>query len=127
MGPLSVWGGAPGSYTKDSPQSGLEFVGNVARIPHVSKGVALSPFLNDKVAQAKPLPMVVLDSILVLASGQTRPVPKILGIVFGRAFGLLPRKMPPADDNKVVGSHARRGLRCFERRTDDAPLVVNRS
>lgn len=127
---LGVWGGAPGSYSKEQPESGDEFVGNVAGIPHVSKAVALSPFLNAGVRQAKAMPMVVLDSLLVLSSGQKHAVPKIMGIVFGRAFGLLPRRMPaassdlPKTDSEV---QRRRGLQCFNRPSNNVPLASNRA
>merc|ERR1712039_779501 len=44
--PLGVWGGAPGSYTKEKPESGVEFVGNAAGIPNVAKSVCTSPFFE---------------------------------------------------------------------------------
>merc|ERR1712039_577663 len=115
--PLGVWGGAPGSYTKEKPESGVEFVGNVAGIPNVAKSVCTSPFLNDKISASKPIPMIVLDCLNVLVSGQKHAAPKIAGILFGRGFGLLPRKMPrPSDADQNAGS--RRGLQCFERRSN---------
>jgi len=91
---LGLWGGAPGSYREDKPESGLGFVGNAAGIPNATKCVGIGPFLNPTVSFGKPLPMVVLDSLMVVASGKRFVVPRILGILLRRGFGLIPRKLP---------------------------------
>jgi len=87
--PLAVWGAAPGQYTADKPESGLDFVGNAARIPDVRKNVVVSPFVNSSVALDKVLPMIVLESLQVVMSGKRFVLPRIIGILFSRAFGLL--------------------------------------
>lgn len=107
--PLGVWGAFPGQYSPSNPQSGQEFVGNSAGLPSVSKGVLVSPFVNKGVAMDKPIPMLVLDSLQVFVSGKSFAVPRILGIMASRAFGLLPRKMSTSSS---------RASMCFQSGTD---------
>ncbi|CAE8620422.1 unnamed protein product [Polarella glacialis] len=76
---LGVWGAAPGSYTRENPQSGCDFIGNVAGVPNVLKSVVVSPFVNKAVANNKTVPLFVLDALLVVISGQSMVVPRILG------------------------------------------------
>jgi len=76
--PLSIWGGAPGSYTREKPQSGVEFIGNHAKVPDVQKGVVVSPFVNKGLASDSPVPMIVWESLLILASGKSCVMPRIL-------------------------------------------------
>jgi len=92
--PLCVWGGAPGTWQLKAPNSGLGFVGNASGVPDVVKGVAVSPFVNKQFSKEAALPMIILDSLQVLISGQSKW--KIMGTLFGRGFGLLPRRMPKA-------------------------------
>jgi len=108
--PLNVWGAAPGTYNVSQSQSGLGFVGNVAGVPNVSKGVALSPFVNPKIAGDKPIPFVVLDALLPVVSGKSFAGARALGSVVSRGFGLIPRKMPK-DTRKP--SEVRDVKRCF--------------
>jgi hypothetical protein len=92
--PLGVWGGAPGTYRRDRPQSGRGLAGNALRLRGAFKAVAVSPFVNGKLPLDKAVPMMTLDMLAVLASGQPQPLLKIAGIIMGRCFGLLPRKLP---------------------------------
>lgn len=107
--PLGVWGAFPGKYSPNDPQSGQDFVGNAAGVPSVSKGVLVSPFVNKGVGMDKPIPMLVLDSLQVLLSGKSFAVPRILGIMASRAFGLLPRRMTTSSSRATM---------CFQSRTD---------
>jgi len=102
-----VWGAAPGKYRPDNPQSGTDFVGNAANVPNVEKGVVTSPFVNKGVAMDKPIPMIILDSLYVLVSGKSMVLPRILGILGSRLFGLLPRRMPSD------GAQRSRATQCF--------------
>lgn len=110
--PLSVWGGAPGSYTREKPQSGLEFIGNMAKVPGVQKGVVVSPFANKGLVNDKAIPLVVLDSLLVLVSGKRFVLPRVLGILLGRGFGFLPRSLPSARSAEDA-AEASRARRCM--------------
>jgi len=92
--PLGVWGGAPGSYSRAKPESGLDLIGNVAGIPGARKSVAISPFQNKKVVMDKPIPMLVLDSLQVIVANRKCAAFKVLGMLCGRCCGLLPRTMP---------------------------------
>eukprot|EP00932_Pfiesteria_piscicida_P006583 SRR837773.16529.p1 GENE.SRR837773.16529~~SRR837773.16529.p1 ORF type:complete len:294 (-),score=106.44 SRR837773.16529:62-922(-) len=93
--PLNVWGGAPGSYAPDRPESGLDFVGNTAQVPKVRKGVLISQFDNSRVLMDKAMPTLLTDSLLTITSGKSGAVPRVLCNVLSRGFGLLPRRLPP--------------------------------
>eukprot|EP00408_Alexandrium_pacificum_P052880 CAMPEP_0171264120 /NCGR_PEP_ID=MMETSP0790-20130122/57451_1 /TAXON_ID=2925 /ORGANISM="Alexandrium catenella, Strain OF101" /LENGTH=600 /DNA_ID=CAMNT_0011732759 /DNA_START=23 /DNA_END=1825 /DNA_ORIENTATION=+ len=109
---LNVWGGAPGSYSRERPQSGLDFVGNLAGVPNVRKGVVVSAFVNKGIVHDKAIPLVVLDSLLVLASGKRFVFPRILGILVSRGFGMIPRRFPSSAgaEDAGTGSRARQCL-----------------
>ncbi|CAE8677861.1 unnamed protein product [Polarella glacialis] len=88
---LGVWGAAPGSYTRENPRSGCDFIGNAAGVPNVLKSVVVSPFVNKAIAGDKPIPLFVLDALLVLVSGRSMVVPRILGGLVRRLFGVVTR------------------------------------
>lgn len=98
--PLSVWGGAPGSYAVNKPCSGLGFCGNVAKIPHAAKGVMLSSFDNPNMSRERAIPFIILDSLNILASGKKFASARIMGVMLRRGFGILPRRMPQGEGRK---------------------------
>mmetsp|Transcript_166201 Transcript_166201/g.403790 ORF Transcript_166201/g.403790 Transcript_166201/m.403790 type:complete len:600 (+) Transcript_166201:95-1894(+) len=112
---LLVWGGAPGSYSREKPQSGLEFVGNLSKIPNVQKGVVISPFVNKGLVQDKSPPMMVWDALLMVVSGKRLLLPRMLGMLLSRGFGLFPRRLPSGpragEDTSGTRSRARQCMR----------------
>jgi len=91
---LGVWGGAPGSYSPSSPNSGNGFVGNAARIPRPLKSVGISPFNNKKVVFGGPMPYLLADALTIYVAGKSHAGMRVLGLLFRRGFGLLPKPMP---------------------------------
>eukprot|EP00440_Ansanella_granifera_P053590 gb/GFBE01058096.1/.p1 GENE.gb/GFBE01058096.1/~~gb/GFBE01058096.1/.p1 ORF type:complete len:588 (+),score=148.10 gb/GFBE01058096.1/:1-1764(+) len=106
---LAAWGASPGAYTPENPQSGLDFVGNMAQVPNLVKTVLLSPFVNSSVSLEKPIPMLIADALQVLVSGKSFAVPRILGMAIGRGFGLFSRRMPAAEGER----RGSRATMCF--------------
>jgi acyl-CoA reductase-like NAD-dependent aldehyde dehydrogenase len=92
--PLGVWGGAPGSYSSSKPCSGFGFVGNAARIPCVQKCVGISAFDNKDVIMGKPIPYIIADLLQIVVSGKRFAGMRVLGLLFRRLFGLIPKPMP---------------------------------
>eukprot|EP00933_Yihiella_yeosuensis_P030910 TRINITY_DN2445_c0_g2_i4.p1 TRINITY_DN2445_c0_g2~~TRINITY_DN2445_c0_g2_i4.p1 ORF type:complete len:586 (-),score=142.27 TRINITY_DN2445_c0_g2_i4:503-2260(-) len=84
--PLGVWGGAPGSYKKDDPCSGLDFIGNYAGVERISKAVFISPFLNSAVALDKAVPPAIVDALMIVVSGKRFVFPRIIGALVKRAW-----------------------------------------
>jgi len=90
---LGVWGGAPGSYDSSAPNSGLGFVGNAARIPHVSKCVGISAFDNKGVIMDGAIPYIIADALQIMFAGKKFAGMRIAGLLFSRGFGLI-KPMP---------------------------------
>lgn len=90
---LGVWGGAPGSYEASAPQSGLGFVGNAAGIPRVIKSVGLSSFDNKSILMDKSMPYILSDALQIVIAGKKFAGMRVVGLLFGRMFGLL-KPMP---------------------------------
>lgn len=92
--PLGVWGGAPGSYTASESNSGLGFVGNAAGIPRPLKSVGLSAFANKNVIMGAAMPYLLADMLTILVAGKKFAPMRIMGLIFRRLFGILPKPLP---------------------------------
>lgn len=94
--PLGVWGGAPGSYSPTAPNSGSGFVGNAVGIERPRKSVGVSSFVNKNVIMGSAMPYLLADALTILVAGRRFGGLRLLGLLFRRLFGILPKPLPGA-------------------------------
>jgi acyl-CoA reductase-like NAD-dependent aldehyde dehydrogenase len=87
--PLGVWGGAPGSYKPSAPSSGLGFLGNLARVPRLLRGVSFAAFDNKDIVMDKPMPYLLADVLTVVIAKKPWAVLRILGILLRGMCGIV--------------------------------------
>merc|ERR1719356_478925 len=92
--PLGVWGGAPGSYKPSAPSSGLGFLGNLARVPRLLRGVSVAAFDNKDIVMDKPMPCLLADVLTVVIAKKPWAVVRILGILLRGMWGILCAVLP---------------------------------